>query len=67
MIERPQDRVVLDGRGDGVISLLEHAVDDDVQGIGRVVREAKAVGIRSIEELGEHFPRSVNEVSRLHA
>ena len=53
--------------GYGMIALLEHPVDDQVQGIGGVIRIAEPVGVFAVKKLGHHLPRGVHEFTGLHA
>ena len=67
MVERSKDGIVFDGRRDGVVAGTEHAEDDQVQSVCRVVAEAEAVGVRAVEELGQHLTGLFDDQPGLHA
>ena len=54
MIERPEDRIVLESGGDSVVSLFKHSEDYQIQSVSRVVRKAEAVWVCALKEIGEH-------------
>ena len=56
LVERAQDGIVLEGRGDGVVSRPEHAGDDQVQGVRGIVAETQAVGVRPVKKSGQEGP-----------
>ncbi len=52
-VERPDDGVVLDARGDDAVTRPEQAPERHVQRVGRVEREHDARGVRGAEQRGE--------------
>ena len=64
---RTKNGVVLDGRRDGVVPGAQHAEDDEVQGVGRIIAETEPVGVRAVEELRQLLARLLDDQAGLHA
>src|SRR4030065_1099679 len=67
MVERPEDRVVLQSRGDGMLALLEQAKYDQVEGIGGIIGEAQAVRVFAVKKARHPFSRLFDDGSCLQA
>ncbi len=64
VVERPEDGIVLERGRDGVVARPEHAEDDEVEGVGRIVAETEPVGVGAVEELGQHLARLLDDERR---
>ncbi len=65
--DRAQRGVVLEVRGDDVVAGIDEAEDGQVERVGRVVAEHRAVRIGSAEEAREQLPRLVHHRPGLQA
>src|SRR4030065_1826716 len=66
-VERREDRVVLQSRGDGMVALLEQAKYDQVEGIGGIIGEAQAVRVFAVKKARQPFSRLFDDGSCLPA
>ena len=66
VMERPQDRVVLQRRGEYVIARCDEARDHQVEGVGCIGAKDDSHGVVEVEKGGDALPGAVYHPARLH-